>query len=37
MLRLWRFIAIVLTALSMGLSFAHLLELPSKILFDGQL
>jgi Domain of unknown function (DUF1772) len=37
MLRLWRFIAIVLTALSMGLSFSHLLELPPKMLFDGQL
>jgi hypothetical protein len=37
MLRIWRFIALVLTALSMGLSFAHLLELPPKMLFDGQL
>ena len=37
MIGLWRFIALVLTALSMGLSFAHLLELPPKMLFDGQL
>jgi hypothetical protein len=37
MLRLWRLIALVLTALSMGLSFAHLLELPPKMLFNGQL
>jgi hypothetical protein len=37
MLRLWRFSAIVLSALSMGLSFCHLLELPPKMLFDGQL
>jgi hypothetical protein len=34
MLRLWLFIAIVLTALSMGLSCAHLLELPPKMSID---
>jgi Domain of unknown function (DUF1772) len=37
MLKMWRFITILLTALSMGLSFCHLLELPPKMLFDGQL
>ena len=37
MFKIWRFITIMLTALSMGLSVCHLLELPPKMLFDGQL
>lgn len=32
-----RFIAIVSTALKMGMSFAHTLELPGKMTYDGKL
>jgi len=37
MLAAARFVTIMLTALSMGAAFAHLLELPAKIGFDGAL
>jgi Domain of unknown function (DUF1772) len=33
----WRFIALMLTSLSLGLSMAHLLELPQRIKFERQL
>lgn len=33
----WRFLTIVLAGLLQGLSFAHLVELPAKLQFDGQL
>jgi Domain of unknown function (DUF1772) len=33
----WRFLTITLTALLMGMSFAHTLELPAKMQYDGQL
>jgi hypothetical protein len=37
-LRGWRFLTIMLTALSAGLSFAHLLELPPRVFyFDAKL
>jgi hypothetical protein len=35
LLKTWRFAAIVLTALLMGLEFAHALELPPKMQYDG--
>jgi hypothetical protein len=38
LLKTWRFMALILTALSAGLSFAHLLELPPRIFyFDARL
>ena len=38
LLKTWRFTTVLLTALSAGLSFAHLLELPPRIFyFDVQL
>ena len=38
LLKTWRFMTIILTALSAGLSFAHLLELPPRIFyFDAKL
>jgi len=36
-IRLWRFITIMLASLSLGLSMAHLLELPRRMQFDQQL
>lgn len=36
-LRIWRFITIILVALFMGLEFAHTLELPAKMQYDGAL
>lgn len=33
--RIWRFITIILVALFMGLEFAHTLELPAKMQYDG--
>ncbi|RAM47977.1 MAG: DUF1772 domain-containing protein [Hapalosiphonaceae cyanobacterium JJU2] len=36
-LRIWRFITITLTALTMGTSFAHVLELPAKMNYDAAL
>jgi Domain of unknown function (DUF1772) len=36
--KMWRFFTIMLTALSMGMSFCHLLELPPRVFyFDAQL
>jgi len=38
LLKSWRFVTIILTALSAGLSFAHLLELPPRVFyFDARL
>ena len=38
LLKTWRFVVIILTALSAGLSFAHLLELPPRVFyFDARL
>lgn len=38
LLKSWRFVTIILTAFSAGLSFAHLLELPPGVFhFDAQL
>ena len=37
-IKAWRFVSIMLTALSAGLSFCHLLELPPRVFyFDAQL
>jgi hypothetical protein len=36
MLRVWQTIAITLVALTMGTSFAHVLELPAKIHYAGE-
>src|SRR5262249_38212979 len=37
-MRIWRFLTILLTALSTGMSFCHLLELPPRVFyFDAQL
>lgn len=36
-LKTWRFLALLATALTTGLSFCHLLELPSKMLYDAAL
>ncbi|HWQ52139.1 MAG TPA: hypothetical protein VN442_00545 [Bryobacteraceae bacterium] len=37
MLRIWRFIGIYLTALTLSLTFCHLLEMPRKMLYDEAL
>jgi hypothetical protein len=37
MLKLWRFIALLLAALSLTMEFAHVLELPQKMQYDAQL
>jgi hypothetical protein len=37
MLLIWRFITIVLVALTAGLAFAHVLEFPAKVLYDATL
>jgi hypothetical protein len=37
MLLIWRFITIVLVAMTMGLAFAHVFELPAKMLYDASL
>jgi hypothetical protein len=37
LLSVWRLLTIMLTALSLGPAFAHLLELPAKVTFDGAL
>jgi len=38
LLKTWRFVTVMLTALSAGLSFAHLLELPPRVFhFDARL
>lgn len=36
-LKTWRFITILLTALTMGLLFCHALEMPPKMQYDGAL
>ena len=36
-MRTWRFITLLLVALTLGLSFAHTLELPAKLGYDGPL
>lgn len=36
-LKTWRFITIVLTALLLGTTFAHVLELPSKMSYEASL
>lgn len=36
-LKAWRFITLVLVALTMGMTFAHVLELPPKMQYDGPL
>jgi hypothetical protein len=35
--RTWRFITLLLVALTLGLSFAHTLEMPAKLEYDGPL
>ncbi|HET7833866.1 MAG TPA: hypothetical protein VFK88_12970 [Gallionella sp.] len=35
--RTWRLITIMFTALSMGMAFSHLLELPAKMTYDAAL
>ncbi|HEX5056754.1 MAG TPA: anthrone oxygenase family protein [Gammaproteobacteria bacterium] len=37
MLLIWRFVTILLVALTLGLSFAHTLEMPAKMLYEGGL
>jgi hypothetical protein len=34
-LRIWRFMTLIFVALFMGLEFAHALELPAKMQYDG--
>ncbi len=34
-LQIWRLITLILVALFMGLEFAHTLELPAKMQYDG--
>jgi hypothetical protein len=36
-LQTWRFITLILAALSMGRAFCHTLELPAKLQYDGSL
>lgn len=36
-LKIWRLITLILVALFMGLEFAHALELPAKMQYDGSL
>ncbi len=36
-LKIWRLITLILVALFMGLEFAHALELPAKMQYDGAL
>jgi hypothetical protein len=37
LIRVWRLLAIMLTALSMGAALAHLLEMPAKLGYSGAL
>lgn len=37
LMRMWRFMTLMLTSLSLSLSMAHLLELPQRMQFDQQL
>jgi hypothetical protein len=36
-MRAWRFITLLLTALTMGMTFCHVLEMPVKMSYDGPL
>lgn len=36
-IRVWRFVAILLAALSLSLTSAHVLELPQKMVYDAQM
>ena len=37
LIKRWRFFTIMLVALSMGMAFSHLLEMPAKMAYDGVL
>ncbi len=37
MIRAWRFVTLTLTALTLGMAFAHALELPPKLEYDAAL
>lgn len=37
LVKIWRMVTIMLTALSMGTALGHLLEMPAKITYDGAL
>jgi hypothetical protein len=37
MVRFWRFLSLLLTGLALGLTWAHVLELPQKLHYDPQL
>jgi hypothetical protein len=37
LIRSWRFVTLLLVALTAGMAFAHLLERPAKMLYDGVL
>ena len=37
LIRSWRFLTLLLVALTTGLTFAHVLERPAKMLYDGVL
>ncbi len=37
LLRTWRFVTLIVTALSLGMAFCHVMELPAKMRYDGQL
>ncbi len=37
LIRVWRFIALMMSSLSLSLSMAHLMELPQRMKFDQQL
>lgn len=36
-MKMWRFVAVILVALLTGLAFAHVLEQPAKMLYEGEL
>jgi len=36
-MRTWRFITILFASLSMAMAFCHLLEMPTRMSFDGRL
>ncbi len=37
LVRNWRFVTIMLAALTMGMALCHLLEMPAKMTYDGAL
>ncbi len=37
LVKIWRLVTIMLTALSMGTALCHFLEMPAKITYDGAL